>query len=195
MWQWPRTARALFARAAYVEAGVRVYLLVYSDELRPAEITARVGLEPTEAHERGERIPGWRNTYKCHTWWLEPQAGVPGGVEEKLRVLLETVEPAVARIATLRPACDVEVSIVFKGWRGNPQFGGFHFEADVTRRIAALGAGLGSDLYAFGAAMPDDVPRSRLTSRASGPSSSRVRRSPPPAPAARRRARSRTQSQ
>jgi hypothetical protein len=40
--------------------------------------------------------------------------------------LLETVEPAVARIATLRPACDVEVSIVFKGWRGNPQFSGFH---------------------------------------------------------------------
>ena len=89
-------------------------------------------------------------------WRFEPQAGIPGSVEQKLAALLRGVEPAVARLAAIRTACDVQVNVVFEGWGGDPQCGGIHVDVDIVQRLAALGAELDFDLYAFGPKMLED---------------------------------------
>jgi hypothetical protein len=81
---------------------------------------------------------------------------MPGAVEEKLSAILYAIEPAAAQIASLRSGCEVKVHVVFQGWGGDPQFGGFHVEVDNIRRLAALGAALDVDLYASGPEMPND---------------------------------------
>lgn len=142
----------------YCEAEVRVYLRVSSRELSADEITARVGLQPTETRSIGEPITNRApaRTYKEHRWMLEPQAGLPGSVEEKITALLDAVEGASGQIAALRPACDLLVTVVFSGWGGNPQFGAFNLVRESVRRLAALGAELSVDLYAFGPKMLGD---------------------------------------
>jgi uncharacterized protein DUF4279 len=142
----------------YSEAKVRVYLAVSSQGLSASEITARIGLQPTETRSIGEpivnRVP--TGTYKEHRWMLEPQAGVPGSVEEKIAVLLDAVDGVAGRIAALSPACDIRVTVVFSAWGGDPQFGAFSFGGESVRRLAALAAELSVDLYAFGPRMLED---------------------------------------
>jgi hypothetical protein len=142
----------------YSEAKVRVYLAVSSRKLSAGEITARVGLQPTQTRSIGEpivnRAPA--RTYEEHRWMLEPQAGVPGSVEEKIAALLDAVDVAAGRIAALRPACDIRATVVFSAWAGDPQFGAFNFTGESVRRLAALGAELTVDLYAFGPRMLED---------------------------------------
>ena len=154
----PDDAGQLAVSGMYMEAGVRVYLAISSATLPHEEITARVGLTPTETHTIGDPITKWTptRTYREHVWRFEPQAGIPGSVEEKLGTVLDGVDAASAQIAALRPACNVDVNVVFKGWRGDPQFGGFHVGADMVRRLAAIGVELDFDLYAFGPNTRDD---------------------------------------
>ena len=148
-------AEQLHVSAVYVEAGVRVYLIITSVELSCAEITSRAGLTPTKTHAIGDPITPMRK-YQEHSWLIEPRSDQPGSVEEKVAVLMDIVEPAAARIASLKPACSVHVGVVFKGWGGDPQFGGFNFDARTVERLASLGAELGFDLHAFGPAMRDE---------------------------------------
>jgi hypothetical protein len=154
----PDEAGELAVSWIYMEGGTRVYLLITSEIFSPEEITARVGLTPTKSHQMGDpvRKKSPARTYRVHMWHFEPQKGIPGTVEEKLKVLLEEVNPAVAQIADLRPMCDVGVMVVFEGWGGDWQFGGIHFETEIVQGLAALGATLDLDLYAFGPDMPDD---------------------------------------
>lgn len=140
----------------YMEANVRVYLRISSKELSPAQITTCVGLVPTETHELGDvRQPGTR-VYDRHVWCVEPDSAVPRSVEAKLESLLEAVAPAITRIANLKPACIVQVTVVYETWGGDPQFGSFMVGTKVIQRLADLGAELHFDLYSFGPPMPDE---------------------------------------
>lgn len=67
----------LAVSGVYCEAAVRVYLAVSSRGLLADEITARVGLQPTQTRSIGEPISSRApaRTYKEHRWMFEPQAG------------------------------------------------------------------------------------------------------------------------
>lgn len=148
-------AERLAVSGVYSEAEVRVYLAVSSRDLSAGEITARIGLQPTQTRSIGEpiveQVPA--RTHEEHRWILEPQAGVPGSVEEKIASLLDAVDVAAGRIAALKRVCDVRVTIVLSAWGGDPQFGAFDVLAENVRRLGALGAELSVDLYAFGPPM------------------------------------------
>ncbi len=142
----------------YMEAGVRVYLLIVSKTMTPAEITASVGLTPSKTHSAEEPIIDKfpNRKYKESGWILEPQAEIPGSVEEKLNTILDQVESNANQIASLKPICEVHVNIVYQGWGGDAQFGGYHFNESIMRRLCFLGAELDFDLFAFGPEMPDN---------------------------------------
>jgi len=154
----PDESNELSVQWVYMEAKVRVYLMIGSRTMSTEEITAKVELTPTKTGQMGEsiskRIPARK--YGAHKWYLEPQAGIPGTVEHKLDILLDEVQPAVARIADLKPDCIVRVVIVYEGWGGDWQFGGIFIDGDKVQALAALGAEIDIDLYAFGPEMPDD---------------------------------------
>lgn len=142
----------------YMEAGVRAYLLITSKTMTTAEISTSVGLPPSKTHSTGEPISkkNPNRTYKENLWIYEPQAEVPGSVEEKLNTVLNGVESRSKSIASLKPICEVHVNVVYEGWGGDCQFGGFHFNENIMSRLCALGAELNFDLYAFGPKMPED---------------------------------------
>jgi hypothetical protein len=147
----------LAVSGVYIEGDVRAYLAITSVSLSPAQITARVGLNPSETPAIGDAIlPSPVMKYREHWWQIEPQRNMPASVEEKITAVLDAVEPAVAQIAALKPVCELRVTVVFEGWGGDPQFGGFGLDARTVRRLAALGADLVFDLYAFGPRMPSD---------------------------------------
>jgi Domain of unknown function (DUF4279) len=136
-------------------ARVRVWLAIHSADVPPSEVTARTGLSPTEEHERGDLVRvSSKARYKSHIWQLEPQREVPGTVDEKLSLLLRQARPAAQAIAGLRPSCDVEVGIVYDGWGGAGQFGGWHVDGASLQGLAELGADIDIDMYALGPRMP-----------------------------------------
>jgi Domain of unknown function (DUF4279) len=136
-------------------ARVRAWLVIASTDVSAAEITARTGLSPTEVYERGDVVKfSPTRTYNTHSWVLEPQRDVPGTVDEKLSELLLHAGKATDAIAGLRPACSVEVVIIYSGWGGDPQFGGWHVDAKSLQSIAALGAEMDVDMYAMGPEFP-----------------------------------------
>jgi len=137
-------------------ADVRVVLGIYGGAITPAEVTARTGLVPSETHLAGDHRYRDR-VYPEHVWRLEALPGTPASVEEKLESLLRSIEPATAAIASLRPSAQVQIAIVYKGWSGNPQFGGMSVSADAVAALARLGADLDFDLYAYGPPMPEDA--------------------------------------
>ena len=147
----------LAVSGVYMEAGVRVYLLITSKTMTTAEITESVGLSPSKTHSTGEpiikKIPN--RTYKENQWIYEPQVEVPGSVEEKLNTVLHGVESRAKAIASLKPICEVYVNVVYEGWGGDCQFGGFHFNEGIMSRLCTLGAELDFDLYSFGPEMPE----------------------------------------
>ncbi|MEM9007581.1 MAG: DUF4279 domain-containing protein [Cyanobacteria bacterium P01_F01_bin.86] len=140
----------LVASAAYIEAGVRVYLLISSTTLHPNAITERVKLNPTRQGLLGEvsqpRVPNV--TFKENRWYFEPQKGVSGSLKNKLNFLLDRLEPAQLMIADLQDECEICICICYAGYRG--WMGGWHIDKATLLRIAALGAEVDLDLYAYG---------------------------------------------
>ena len=148
----PGDSGELEIKGTSIWARTRVYLLITSETMSVDEITARVGLSPTDSIPMGQPRLGALGVapLRWHSWKLEPDQDVPGEVEEKLEHLLTMVAPAAERIVALGPACYVQVSVVYKAWIGNGCIGGFGFDPAVVRRIAALGATVDCDVYVGG---------------------------------------------
>ncbi|MEO1590875.1 MAG: DUF4279 domain-containing protein [Cyanobacteria bacterium J06632_22] len=142
--------KKLVASAAYIEAAIRVYLLISSTTLHPNTITEKVKLNPTRKGLLGEashpRTPNVK--FKENRWYFEPQKGVPGNLENKLNFLLDQLESAQLMIADLQDECEIYICICYAGYRG--WMGGWHIDKATIRRIAALGAEVDLDLYAYG---------------------------------------------
>jgi hypothetical protein len=140
-----------------VWAGARAYLGIYSKTVTCDEITARVQRTPTRFTRKGEPRFGKKGgtPSREHVWILEPERELPGEIEEKLGHLLDLVEAGAAGIASLGPACMVQISLVYEAWLGNGCLGGFHLDPVSLRRVAALGAHLDADLYAWGPRLTD----------------------------------------
>jgi len=147
---------ALALAWVYMEAALRVALIVESREVSAEEITRRTGITPSKWHAIGEPMGITPRRYERHMWQYEPDADVPAWFETKLQKLLDMVEPSAAEFAAIGHTGEIQVSIVYRGWAGDWQFGGLHLDADTARRIAALGASVDIKLEAFGPPMPDE---------------------------------------
>lgn len=136
----------LIASASYIEAAVRVYLTISSTSLEPSTITERVKLTPSRSCKIGEgRLP---QLPRENRWYFEPQRDVPGSAAQKVAFLLDRLEPVQPTIASLHNECEVCINVCYEGYRD--WMGGWHIDKTTIRRIAALGAEIDLDLYAYG---------------------------------------------
>ena len=88
---------------SYVEANVRVYLIVDSDLLELDVITALIEIKPTSTHKKGElRTPKSNLLYRTNQWIFEPQKDVLDELEHKLSFLLAQLENVATNISSLR---------------------------------------------------------------------------------------------
>jgi hypothetical protein len=143
----------LAVTCACVEADVRVFLLVKSQELTPAEITRRLGLKPTAAYAKGDRLHPELPPLQYTKWRFEPHQTLAEELGRKLDLLLDQLEPAAGAIAQLRADCDVSINVCYEGYK--EWLGGWNAPATTLKRLAALGADLHFDLYASGPNLPD----------------------------------------
>ena len=81
-------------------------LVVYHDDLEPSEVSARLGLEPTDAFRRGEPIVTKRRRYSDHPTggWILSSRDLVLAVELEAHItwLLDRIEPAADALRSLR---------------------------------------------------------------------------------------------
>jgi len=143
----------LAVTSACIEAAVRVFLLVKSKKHTPDEITRRLGLTPTAAYAKGDRIHPELPPLPYTKWRLEPHKSLPEDLGRKLDLLLDQLDPAAARVAELAAECDVSVNVCYEGYR--EWLGGWNASTKTLGRLAALGARFHLDLYASGPDLPE----------------------------------------
>ena len=95
-------------------------------------------------------MPRGQRDYTFSAWFFDPAGRGPGEFERKLRTLLDATETHAAAIHVLSVTgeCSVCVRVPYSGYQ--EQMWGLPFEAHDLQRLAALGAGLDVDLYAYG---------------------------------------------
>ena len=152
--------KGLAVAGAYVEAAVRVFLLITSETLSPDEITRRVGFKPTATHGKGKCLHKHLRPLAKTMWRFEPHMSLPESVDRKLDLLLDELDaptelaedgPA-PRIAELAGECEVAVTICYEGYKD--WLGGWGAGPGTLQRLAALGANVELDLYASGPDLP-----------------------------------------
>lgn len=122
------------------------------DALRPDEISAALGLEPTRAMAKDQEIPVGRKGKTTRRQgigvWLLDSADVVDStsLERHLVHLLEAIEPVAGLLAAIRLEHDLRADL-FCYWLSRSGHGGPLFSPEVLSRIAALDLVLGIDVY------------------------------------------------
>jgi len=139
--------------ASYVEAAVRIFLLVKSDTLNPDEITERIGLKPAAAHARGETLHKGLPPLAYTLWRFEPHKSLPEELGRKLDLLLDQLNGTAPRIAGLAKESHIAINVCYEGCK--EWLGGWTAPAHTLQRIAAFGVDLEVDLFASGPDLPE----------------------------------------
>jgi len=130
-----------------------VTLGIHGDDLDPEEITRLLGVLPTSSHRRGERPkPESRVPFPRGAWFLQERGRAPLSPDELTQMLLEKLPRDPARWHSIQERFDIRLvyGVHFSGWNK-----GFDLPPALVARIAALGATMGFDMYAYG---EDDGP-------------------------------------
>ena len=121
-------------------------LRLFSDTRPAAEVTVRLGIEPTTSHERGDRLGArTRAVARQSGWVLSTDVREPSDLHEHLIELLDRVEPVRDRLLELTHAgwemdwfCFVEAVALEHA---------VELDHDLLRRLAALPGALLIDTY------------------------------------------------
>lgn len=123
-----------------------VCLAIYGPDLDPAEVSARIGCEPTSAHRRGDRRRPDSKKYDSGAWFLEERGEAPNGPEQLIRRLMMKlpVDQAVWDALSARFDVQMRIAIHFTGWNK-----GFDLTSETVAAIGRLHAAVGFDLYGY----------------------------------------------
>lgn len=137
--------------------GNRASLSIHSDTKSVAEISAMLGLQPTDWGDRGDLTPtglAGRNyaperlTYQQTYWSLTESVDEPSGDDQTgfsaLRALVVRLEPRAQALAELRQGGETVL-----WWSGDSDStqGGFVLEADLIDHLAKLGCDVFGTAY------------------------------------------------
>lgn len=118
---------------------------IAGDALRPDQITATLGLEPTQSGVKGERFSTRHSAVRRTSFWLLKcplSDSLP--LTEHLEWLLNLFEPKIDLINSVAEGSKIMLLCGFSSENGQ---GGFTLDAKTLQRIARLGVPLSIDLY------------------------------------------------
>lgn len=147
----------LYVNGSRMEASTDISLFITSELLTAEEITESIGLVPTQAWSKDDRHASSKVSQRVHKftgWILSPDGHAPGEIGDKLERLLNLTEPFAPQIRSLETTCSIEISIAYAGYKD--QMWGIPFTNRELQRMAALGAHVDIDLYAYGPDLPDE---------------------------------------
>ena len=120
-------------------------LRIAGDTLRPDQITAALGIEPTRSGLKGERLSSGNDALRRTSFWLKASP-LPDGspLQDHLEWLLNLFEPKlqVLNLISKEHKCDL-----FCGFSSENGQGGACLGSDLMARLAGLGVPLVLDLY------------------------------------------------
>jgi hypothetical protein len=129
-----------------------VTIRLYHNSADPSEVSAALGLEPTDIQRVGESYErrGISRVYRLSGWFLCSNTQVESYDSAKhLDWLLQRLQPRQAALEGLRSqGWRMDIACL---WDSHAGHGGPTLSADILRRLAALGVELWFDVYFFGA--------------------------------------------
>ena len=118
---------------------------IAGDALRPDQVTAILGLEPTRSGVKGERFrPGDSTVSRASFWLLKCPLSDSLPLTEHLEWLLDVVEP---KFSSISAAAEGSTMMLLCGFSSGNGQGGFTLDAKTLQRIAHLGVALSVNLY------------------------------------------------
>lgn len=127
---------------------VNVTLALYGEELEPHDISRALGVEPTSAHRRGERRGGRSPPYSSGAWFLREQGRDSELAEAIIDRLFKQLPTEPALWHDLRAQHNIQFRFGLHMTRWNKGLS-IPVVEQITR-IAALGASMEFDIYAYG---------------------------------------------
>ncbi|MCX5999313.1 MAG: DUF4279 domain-containing protein [Chloroflexi bacterium] len=119
----------------------RASLCIYPDEVDPATVTKRLGLEPTYSQKKGEQRlerSGRLHTLGVSSWLIDSDGAVSSrDLRRHLDWLLDRIEPAAAQLRELQQCPGVEMSVRC-AWFAARQEAVPTLWPEQMRRLAAL---------------------------------------------------------
>ncbi len=147
-------------------------LRIYSGRLTPAEVTSRLGVEPSRSQRKGDALTKSKQPVlaKMHGWFLTSEGAIESrDVRRHLDWLLEQLGPRVDAIRSLQSdGCSMDISCYWLSFSGH---GGPSVLPAQMGELGRLGLELWFDVY-FGGntdAEPPHVPSNLNKNKAHGP--------------------------
>jgi Domain of unknown function (DUF4279) len=123
----------------------RAAFRISGDTLRPDQVSALLGLEPTQSGVKGERFSNRHSVVRRTSFWLlKSPLSESLPLPEHLEWLLNLMEPKLDLIGSLAEKWRVDFFCGFSSENGQ---GGVTFDPSLLRRLAHLGVPLVLDLY------------------------------------------------
>ncbi|MCA8955615.1 MAG: DUF4279 domain-containing protein [Planctomycetes bacterium] len=125
------------------ETHVFFLVLEFGDDV--AAVTAALGVEPSEAWLRGDRIAPHPSARQTHSRW-QLDSGLPphGCFEDQLNALLDRLEQRTEGVRHVASRFDAGVRAAIYTSEVNPEW---CVSPRAVRRLAALGLGIEFDVY------------------------------------------------
>ena len=123
----------------------KVKLMVFGFDAEPAEITAVLGVEPTNAWLKGDAVTSTALNGQPSNGWAKLSPADPDRTtcEEGVRALLSSL-PGPETFRALPAGCDVQVTCTLFGYTERPYV---YLPRDLLAALAAIGASLDVDVY------------------------------------------------
>lgn len=132
------------------EKWARGAIRIFGEIVTAREITERLGIAPTEAHEKGEQIrtrSARAATWTTAVWLLDSGLPTTSPIESHVEALLDKLEDHGEDLRQLsKEGC---VSELFLGFASISGQGGFTLEHALTVRLAKLPVDLTLDLHSW----------------------------------------------
>lgn len=125
----------------------RLTLSVHGEDLDPDEVTKLLSCSPSSSHRRGDLRPRSGTPWPKGAWLLSVEGKAPVEPDHLLASLLDQLpsDPSVWENLRTRYSVGLGFGLFQGAWNR-----GFDLSPGVLSKLAALGLGLGFDIYADG---------------------------------------------
>jgi hypothetical protein len=124
-----------------------VAFMLIGFECDPEEITARVGITPTETWRTGDFVTKKAvMKHKSNGWQLDSKLEQTAELEDHIKSVLEQLKPSWQSLIEISIDCYVEISCAIHLYSDN-QLPAIHFNKEMVQEFAELNTDIDIDLY------------------------------------------------
>jgi hypothetical protein len=110
-------------------------LRIHGERMPFDEITARLGVQPTHVHRKGDRLSPRSPGFRDDAWHFQPEVPETAPLERHIDALWSIIQPHVEYIKELKKRHKVDV---FCGYRSNSDTAGFEVSYSCLQLFTAL---------------------------------------------------------